>query len=184
MHIKKIGMIVFFPLFPRKEIVVKCQRKNKNQCVLYKKKEGAIKVNKYKDTASKHFILLGLQPTHKEKHTNLFLKFERVKWTRKFWVILLHHAWKPFQRKKLGLVAHFKEKVEKSRNSQRVGQLEILLRSSALHWLSRSSALQIFYIWATTWQNQQNECAPSEDSDEPGHPPSLFRVFTVPSMGS
>ena len=22
-----------------------------------------------------------------------------------------------------------------------------------------------FYIWATTWQNQQNECAPSEDSD-------------------
>ena len=25
-------------------------------------------------------------------------------------------------------------------------------------------------IWATTWQNQQNECAPSEDSDQPGHP--------------
>ena len=22
--------------------------------------------------------------------------------------------------------------------------------------------------WATTWQNQQNECAPSEDSDQPG----------------
>ena len=31
--------------------------------------------------------------------------------------------------------------------------------------------------WATTWQNQQNECAPSEDSDQPGHPPSLIRVF-------
>ena len=25
-------------------------------------------------------------------------------------------------------------------------------------------------IWAATWQNQQNECAPSEDSDQPGHP--------------
>ena len=25
--------------------------------------------------------------------------------------------------------------------------------------------------WATTWQNQQNECAPSEDSDKPGRPP-------------
>ena len=38
--------------------------------------------------------------------------------------------------------------------------------------------------WATTWQNQQNECAPSEDSDQPGHSPSLFRVFAVRSMGS
>ena len=34
-------------------------------------------------------------------------------------------------------------------------------------------------IWAVTWQNQQNECAPSEDSDQPGHPPSLIRVFAV-----
>ena len=33
--------------------------------------------------------------------------------------------------------------------------------------------------WATTWQNQQKECAPSEDSDQPGHPPSLIRVFAV-----
>ena len=33
--------------------------------------------------------------------------------------------------------------------------------------------------WATIWQNQQNECAPSEDSDQPGHPPSLIRVFAV-----
>ena len=34
-------------------------------------------------------------------------------------------------------------------------------------------------IWAATWQNQQNECASSEDSDQPGHPPSLIRVFAV-----
>ena len=27
-------------------------------------------------------------------------------------------------------------------------------------------------------------CAPSDDSDQPGHPPSLIRVFTVNSMGS
>ena len=33
--------------------------------------------------------------------------------------------------------------------------------------------------WATTWQNQQSECAPSEDSDQPGHSPSLIRVFAV-----
>ena len=39
-------------------------------------------------------------------------------------------------------------------------------------------------IWAMTWQNQQNGCAPSEDSDQPGHPPSRITVFAVSSMGS
>ena len=34
-------------------------------------------------------------------------------------------------------------------------------------------------IWATAWQNQQSDCAPSEDSYQPGHPPSLIRVFAV-----
>ena len=34
-------------------------------------------------------------------------------------------------------------------------------------------------IWSATWQNQQNGCAPSEDSDQPGHSPSLIRVFAV-----
>ena len=34
-------------------------------------------------------------------------------------------------------------------------------------------------IWAASWQNQQRECAPSEDSEQPGHPPSLIRVFAV-----
>ena len=27
--------------------------------------------------------------------------------------------------------------------------------------------------------NQQNECVPIEDSYQPGHPPSLIRVFAV-----
>ena len=31
--------------------------------------------------------------------------------------------------------------------------------------------------WATTWQNQQSDYSPSED--QPGHPPSLIRVFAV-----
>ena len=31
-------------------------------------------------------------------------------------------------------------------------------------------------IRAASWQNQQNECAPSEDSDQPGHPPSLISL--------
>ena len=36
--------------------------------------------------------------------------------------------------------------------------------------------------WAASWQNQQNECSPSEDADQPGHPPSLIRVFVVRSV--
>ena len=32
--------------------------------------------------------------------------------------------------------------------------------------------------------NPKNECAPSEDSDQPGNPPSLIRAFAVRSMGS
>ena len=30
--------------------------------------------------------------------------------------------------------------------------------------------------WAASWQKQQSECAPSEDSDQPGHPPSPVRM--------
>ena len=40
------------------------------------------------------------------------------------------------------------------------------------------------YIWAASWQNQQNDYAPSEDSDKPEHPPSLIRAFAVRSVGS
>ena len=34
-------------------------------------------------------------------------------------------------------------------------------------------------LWDASWQNQQNDCAPSKASGKPGHPPSLIRVFTV-----
>ena len=34
-------------------------------------------------------------------------------------------------------------------------------------------------IWAASWQNQQNDSAPSDDSDKPGHPPSLIRVCAL-----
>ena len=35
------------------------------------------------------------------------------------------------------------------------------------------------FIWAALWQNQQSDCAPSEDSDQPGHSPSLIRVIAI-----
>ena len=30
-------------------------------------------------------------------------------------------------------------------------------------------------LWTASWQNQQNGMCPSENSDQPGHPPSLIR---------
>ena len=44
-------------------------------------------------------------------------------------------------------------------------------------WLSYKVLIQ--EIWAVTWQTNKMACVPSEDSDQPGHPPSLIRVFSV-----
>ena len=49
--------------------------------------------------------------------------------------------------------------------------------SSLFKWI-------IYNIRATSWQNQHNDCAPSKDSGQPGHQPSLIRVFAVRWMGS
>ena len=42
----------------------------------------------------------------------------------------------------------------------------------------------VIMIWAASWQNQQNDCAHSENSDQLGHPPRLIRAFAVRSLGS
>ena len=42
----------------------------------------------------------------------------------------------------------------------------------------------IYTHWPTSLQNQQNGCAPSEDSGQPGRPASLISVFTLRSIGS
>ena len=65
-------------------------------------------------------------------------------------------------------------------------ELEILLISICIYskWGHTSTNYSIFllfydFIWAAIWQNQQNDCAPSDDTDQPGHPLSLIRVFAV-----
>ena len=40
----------------------------------------------------------------------------------------------------------------------------------SFEWAMSCQNLFVMYKWAT-WQNQQNECGPSEDSDQPGHHP-------------
>ena len=43
----------------------------------------------------------------------------------------------------------------------------------------RFQVMVSFINWAATWQNQQNGFSPSENSEQPGHPRSLIRVFAV-----
>ena len=45
------------------------------------------------------------------------------------------------------------------------------------NWFSKEP--YIFLKWTASWQNQQNDCVPSEDSDQPENPPSLIRVFAI-----
>ena len=45
--------------------------------------------------------------------------------------------------------------------------------------LSRAELKQHVTIWAMTWQNQQNECVPSKDSDQPGSDQSSLHVQWV-----
>ena len=50
---------------------------------------------------------------------------------------------------------------------------------SALGLLLAGHFSRWIFKWATSRQYQQNDCAPSEDSAQSGHPPSLIRVFAV-----
>ena len=48
----------------------------------------------------------------------------------------------------------------------------------SLRW-AHSHFVGCVMSWLIIKQNQQSDCAPSEDSDQSGHPPSLIRVFAV-----
>ena len=58
--------------------------------------------------------------------------------------------------------------------------LQITDKPNFLQQVGQQS-VNVFFenMWAVSWQNQQSEYAPSEDSDQPGHPPSLIRAFAV-----
>ena len=50
----------------------------------------------------------------------------------------------------------------KDRNERNVTRKNYELERGAVHLYHTRD------IWAASWQNQQNECAPSEGSDQPG----------------
>ena len=62
--------------------------------------------------------------------------------------------------------------------------MERLMKTDQTVWMCRLSWVWWTHKWAATWQNQQSVCVPIEDLDQPGHPPSLIRVFAVHLMGS
>ena len=45
-------------------------------------------------------------------------------------------------------------------------------------------ATKIWHFNLNQWDSKKMACVPSEDSDQPGHAPSLIRVFSVCWMGS
>ena len=53
------------------------------------------------------------------------------------------------------------------------------MRVSLLCWRQWALPFYVCRYWAATRQNQQNDCAPSEDSDQNVHPLSLIGVFAV-----
>ena len=46
-------------------------------------------------------------------------------------------------------------------------------------WQNQQNGMCADDKWVGTWQNQQSDRAPSKDSDQPGHLPSLIRIFAV-----
>ena len=68
---------------------------------------------------------------------------------------------------------------EKERTLTKLNSVLHGFHNDYLDFLLVATIFSATNIWAATWQNQQNGCAPSEDSDQPGHPPSLIRVFAV-----
>ena len=80
---------------------------------------------------------------------------------------------------------------------RRPGWPETSLGVQTIHWGHRPycwfchAAVLLLCVWAAhsndqptyfSYGTQQNECEPSEDSDQPGHLPSLIRVFAVRSV--
>ena len=53
-----------------------------------------------------------------------------------------------------------------------------------IDFLNYTSPILFFTIWAAIRQNQQSECAPSEDLDQPGHPRSESSLSAWRNIGS
>ena len=83
-------------------------------------------------------------------------------------IYIIHHNSFPFQTSigwRVKLISYLS-----SQNRCRNGSFE----PKALQFSDTGPFSQ---LWAVTWQNQQNACAPSEDSDQTGWMPSLISLF-------
>ena len=61
---------------------------------------------------------------------------------------------------------------------------KIYINKKEMHLLLHSYISVSGNNWAATWQNQQSGCVSSEESDQPGHPPSLISLHAWKKLGS
>ena len=78
--------------------------------------------------------------------------------------------------------------IERQRNNDRLGSwarkwgMRFQLVKCNMMQLTRKLIKKIHASY--TLEGTELSCVPSEDTDQPGHPPSLIRVFAVRSMGN
>ena len=93
--------------------------------------------------------------------------------------ILIHFGYMYYNRGSMALARfHLEHSAVTFLDMKRV-RWQLLNISNQNQVTSYCRNLMYIFICAATWQNQQSVGAPSEDSDQPGHPPSLIRVFAV-----
>ena len=61
----------------------------------------------------------------------------------------------------------------------KICRLREFLPSEVMMGLQVEMPSRVLHKWATTWHSQQNDLCTNKGSGQPGHPPSLIRVFAV-----
>ena len=64
-------------------------------------------------------------------------------------------------------------------DSRLKGGMDLIANGSVTLDIWKFKVFVFWLKWAASWQNRQNDCAPSNDSAQPGYLPSLIRVFAL-----
>ena len=78
-------------------------------------------------------------------------------------------------------ISHFIIKVSCNQNKKKVISFECYVTVEIWNQCINQYGHQLsfIFIWTASWQNKQSDCVPGKDPDQPGHLPSLIRVFAV-----
>ena len=112
-------------------------------------------------------------------HFRASLQWGKAEW--RYWIPVLNLTHTPVNPTPLTHQPFFREWCSSLGVSERI---EYSRRDQNLGHCTESQLNLTFYHISRLMTNQQNYCTPSEDSDQPGHPPNLIGVSAVCSMGS